>query len=165
MRRRTRLSNRGNTRLRKALHLPKQTAVRFNPAQALLQSPGGCRQDQGAGGGGVPAQAGDELLRVAQEPRAHRSRVELKKGPLTTRYLVRRRPELASLPFPLDMLAGWRAGVKEKGHGSSVKSGSARYSVTRPSPASSGASSPTATSTASTTRPSPSTPKRSCSFS
>src|SRR5262245_44444724 len=50
----------------------------------------GSRQTEEAGGRGLQAQAGDALLRGAQEPRPLRPRLGLNKGPLTTRYLVRR---------------------------------------------------------------------------
>src|SRR5262245_11035284 len=50
----------------------------------------GCRQAEAAGRRGLQAQAGDALLRGAQESCPLRPRLGLQKGPLTTRYLVRR---------------------------------------------------------------------------
>src|SRR5262249_43793757 len=59
------------------------------PPPGVLREAGGRRKAEAAGGGGLHAQAGDALLRGAEEPRPVRPRVGLKKGPLTTHYLVR----------------------------------------------------------------------------
>src|SRR5205823_1830590 len=56
--------------------------------QGVLRAAGRGRQAADASRGGVHAQAGDGLLRGAQEPDPVRPRLGLTKGPLTTRYLV-----------------------------------------------------------------------------
>src|SRR5262249_52295289 len=60
------------------------------PAQGVLRATGRGREAEDAGRRRVHAQAGHALLRGPQEPRPVRPRVGLKKGRLTTRYLVRR---------------------------------------------------------------------------
>src|SRR5262249_52039522 len=56
----------------------------------VLRAPGRGREAEEAGSRGMHAEAGHALLWGPQEPRHLRRRVGLKKGPLTTRYLVRR---------------------------------------------------------------------------
>src|SRR5262249_54094174 len=57
-------------------------------ARRLLHPPGGRPAAEDAGGRGVHAEARDDLLRGAQEPRPVRPAMGLKNRPLTTRYLV-----------------------------------------------------------------------------
>src|SRR5207249_12333441 len=57
--------------------------------QGVLRAAGRRREAEDAGGRSVHAEARDDLLRGAEEPPALRPRMGLKKGPLTTRYLVR----------------------------------------------------------------------------
>src|SRR6185503_8424938 len=74
VRKRTRLSKMGNARLRKALFLPTQTAIRFNPLlKAFFTRLVAAGKAKMAAVGACHAQVGDALLRGAQAPATVRS--------------------------------------------------------------------------------------------
>src|SRR5262249_26095257 len=64
------------------------------PAPGVLRAAGRRRQAEDAGDRGLHAEAGDDRLRGAQEPRPVRPGLVVKNHPLTTRYLVRPHPRV-----------------------------------------------------------------------
>src|SRR5262249_47879810 len=64
------------------------------PPPGVLRAAGRRRQAEDAGDRGVHAEAGDDRLRGAQEPRPVRPGLVVKNHPLTTRYLVRPHPRV-----------------------------------------------------------------------
>src|SRR5262249_977243 len=68
--------------------------------QGVLRPPGQGRQAQDAGRRCLHAQAGDDLLRGAQEPHTVRPRLGLNKDPLTTCHLVRHGSDHESIRVP-----------------------------------------------------------------